>query len=112
MEIERPMVFTPKILIIDDEPEMCENLRILFDKKGYEDTSAGSGEDARETKYNFNWTLGAVVTAVAQAGLRIESLVEYPSTAKWRFGEKLREASKLPGGYLLLARKTSWQTGA
>ena len=42
------MVFTPKILIIDDEPGMCESLRVLFDTKGYEVTTAGSGEEARE----------------------------------------------------------------
>jgi PAS domain S-box-containing protein len=42
------MVFTPKILIIDDEPEMCESLRIFFDTKGYDVTTAGSGEESRE----------------------------------------------------------------
>ena len=42
------MVFTPKILIIDDEPGMCESLRDFFDQKGYEVTTAGSGKEARE----------------------------------------------------------------
>jgi PAS domain S-box-containing protein len=42
------MAFIPKILIIDDEPGMCESLRIFFDTKGYDVTSAGSGEEARE----------------------------------------------------------------
>jgi PAS domain S-box-containing protein len=42
------MAFIPKILIIDDEPGMCESLRVLFDAKGYDVTTAGSGEEARE----------------------------------------------------------------
>ena len=42
------MAFIPKILIIDDEPGMCESLRVLFDTKDYDVTTAGSGEEARE----------------------------------------------------------------
>ena len=42
------MEFIPKILIIDDDPGMCESLRVLFDTKGYDVTTAGSGEEARE----------------------------------------------------------------
>jgi SAM-dependent methyltransferase len=63
------------------------------------------GEDARGPKLEFAWPLGDIVTAVARAGLRIETLQEYPSTEAYRFGEKLEEVSHLPGHYLLTARK-------
>jgi SAM-dependent methyltransferase len=63
------------------------------------------GEDAKENKYEFSWPLGDVVTALAQAGLRIESLAEYPNQARWQFGEHLDEVQKLPGEYLLIASK-------
>ena len=41
------MVFSPKILIVDDEPRMCESLRKLIARKGYEVYTAGSGAKAR-----------------------------------------------------------------
>ncbi len=63
------------------------------------------GEDATETKVEFSWPLGDVVTALARAGLRIERLEEFPSEARWRFGELLDEVRRLPGRYLLVARK-------
>ena len=63
------------------------------------------GEDAREGKVEFTWPLGDIVTAVIRAGLQIETLQEYPSTEGYRFGEKLEEARRLPGNYLLTAFK-------
>jgi SAM-dependent methyltransferase len=63
------------------------------------------GEDATETKAEFAWPLGDIVTALARAGLRIESLEEFPSAADWRFGDLLNEARHLPGHYLLVATK-------
>lgn len=63
------------------------------------------GEDAEETKVEFAWPLGDVVTSLERAGLRIVSLEEFPSEAKWRFGEHLDTVRGLPGQYLLLARK-------
>ncbi len=63
------------------------------------------GEDAAETKWEFSWPLGDVVTALARAGLRIERLEEFPSDADWRFGNLLDAARRLPGAYLLIARK-------
>ncbi len=63
------------------------------------------GEKAKQTKVEFQWPLGDVVTAVARAGLRIEALEEFPSTADWRFGEMLDAVQWLPGQYLLLATK-------
>jgi len=41
------MVFSPKILIVDDEPRICESLRMLFGRKGYEVRTAGSGAETR-----------------------------------------------------------------
>lgn len=63
------------------------------------------GEDATETKVQFAWPLGDIVTALARAGLRIESLDEFPSDADWRFGDLLDELRTLPGAYLLIATK-------
>ena len=42
------MALSPKILIVDDEPKMCESLRKLLGGKGYEVYTAGSGAEARE----------------------------------------------------------------
>jgi SAM-dependent methyltransferase len=63
------------------------------------------GEHATQKKYEFTWPLGDIVTALAQAGLRIERLEERPSQEGWRFEEKLQEVSRIPGEYLLVARK-------
>ena len=63
------------------------------------------GEDAKETKYQFEWPLGDVITALTTNSMRIERLDEYPSTAKWRFGENLDAVASLPGSYLLIATR-------
>ena len=63
------------------------------------------GENATEKKYEFTWPLGDIVTALAQAGLRIERLEERPSQEDWRFGDKLQEVARIPGEYLLVARR-------
>jgi hypothetical protein len=63
------------------------------------------GEQAQEPVYEAVWPLGDIVTTLAQVGLIIESLQEFPSRAKWRFGDQLDLAQRLPGGFLLLARK-------
>lgn len=68
-------------------------------------THFSGGEHATEKKYEFTWPLGDVITALAQAGLRIELLEERPSQAGWRFGDKLDEVARIPGEYLLAARK-------
>ncbi len=36
----------PKILIVDDEPKACEQLELFFKAKGFEVTTATSGEEA------------------------------------------------------------------
>jgi hypothetical protein len=63
------------------------------------------GEEAKETKVEFLWPLGDIVTSLAQAGLRIERLEEFPAEQGWRFTEKLDEIARLPGSFLLVARK-------
>ena len=63
------------------------------------------GEDAKETKYEFVWPLGDVVTAAARAGLVIERLEEYPGGTEWRFGSLQSAMLRLPGEFLLAARK-------
>jgi SAM-dependent methyltransferase len=78
--------------------------------RGTPDCRAGwshfpGAEDAGEMKAEFSWPLGDVVTALAQAGLRIERLTEYPSVESWRFGNQLEQVAQLPGEYVLIARK-------
>jgi SAM-dependent methyltransferase len=63
------------------------------------------GEEAKETKVEFLWPLGDIVTSLAQAGLRIERLEEFPAEQGWRFTEKLDEIARLPGSFLLVAQK-------
>jgi hypothetical protein len=79
-----------------------------FSKAVEEDVGWGhfdGADDATETKYEFNWTLGDVITAVAGAGLVIVRLAEYPSEETWRFGDALPAARNLPGRFLLVASK-------
>ena len=63
------------------------------------------GRDAKETKYQFNWPLGDVITALISSGMRIDSLTEYPKGASWRFGKKNDDTKSLPGTYLLTATR-------
>ncbi len=76
------------------EPELCS---------GWSHFSGA--ENAAEEKYEFIWPLGDVVTALAQAGLRIELMEERPSQAQWRFEDKLSDVARMPGEYILVARK-------
>lgn len=66
-----------------------------------------------EPKYEFLWNLGEVVTALAKAGLRINLLEESPTVAdqKWRYRDRLDEAARLPGVFLLAATKVTGNTG-
>jgi SAM-dependent methyltransferase len=63
------------------------------------------GEGAKENKYEFVWPLGDVVTALARAGLVIERLEEFPGGPEWRFGDQQAVMQRLPGEFLLIARK-------
>lgn len=38
--------YVPQILIVDDEPHICESLRVLLLRQGYAITTAGSGKEA------------------------------------------------------------------
>jgi len=58
------------------------------------------GPAASEEKHERFWRLGQVVTAVARAGLVVRQLEEYPGQSSWR-----RLASRVPGSFILLARK-------
>ncbi len=61
------------------------------------------GERAHELRYQFSWTLGDIVTAIANVGMQIERLIEYPTDSEWRFGDAFWRAQRLPGRILLLA---------
>jgi SAM-dependent methyltransferase len=79
------------------------------DKPAYEGAGwnhFAGGEDAIEKKFEFNWPLGEIVTALARAGMRIESLEEFPYDGYWCYGA-LENAQRLPGDFLLVARKNN-----
>ncbi len=42
------MSYDPKILIVDDEPQICDSLKILLSRQGYEITTVNSGKKALE----------------------------------------------------------------
>ena len=106
-------------LILNEEHPQLGNLEVrdgavaivgdYFDRRPHRTTGwrhfAGA-EDAPEPRWEFSWTLGDIVTSVARAGLRIESLQEFPSTASWRFGDDLPTVRRLLGSFLLVARKS------
>jgi len=46
--MEVGMAYTPKILIVDDEPRMCDSLKVLLSNEGYETQTGYSGQEALE----------------------------------------------------------------
>jgi two-component system cell cycle sensor histidine kinase/response regulator CckA len=46
--MEAGMSHAPKVLIVDDEPRMCESLGLLLNRKGYETREGHSGKEAIE----------------------------------------------------------------
>jgi SAM-dependent methyltransferase len=71
-----------------------------------EDFATPAAEQA--TKFARGWTMGAIVTAVAEAGLRIERLTEHPD----EYCDLYRciapaDRGKVPRTFSLLARKTA-----
>ena len=106
-------------LILNEEHPQLGNLEVrdgsiaivgdYFDRQPHRTTGwrhfAGA-EDAAEPRWEFHRTLGDIVTSVARAGLRIQSLQEFPSTASWRFGDDLPTIRRLLGSFLLVGRKT------
>lgn len=63
------------------------------------------GEEAKEPKFEFSWPLGDIVTALPQAGLRIERMEGFPVGPGWRFGKDIDELHRLPGSFLLVVCK-------
>ena len=68
-------------------------------------THFAAGRGATTKKYEFTWTLGEIVTALAGAGLCVTRLSEYPTDAVWKFGDALDPARDLPGLMLLVASR-------
>lgn len=68
-------------------------------------THFAAGRDATTKKYEYTWTLGEIVTALAGAGLCVTRLREYPTNAVWKFGDALDAAKDLPGLLLVVARR-------
>lgn len=62
-------------------------------------------DDATETKAQFHWPLGDVVSNLVDAGLTVTRVEEFPvdEGSSWRFGASTDLASRLPGSFLLLA---------
>ena len=58
------------------------------------------GEPALEEKVERFWRLGQIVTALAQAGLVVRRLEEFPSLHAWR-----RQDPRVPGEFILVAEK-------
>ncbi len=116
--VERALRPGGRLILLDEHPlasclEVDEaGLRLVDDyfrrARPWEGPGWGhfeGGESATENKFEFNWPLGDVVTALAEAGLAIQRLEEFPSSARWRFGEHVEDVARLPGEYLLVARK-------
>jgi len=57
------MSYAPKILIVDDEPRMCDSLDVLLSGAGYETHTGNSGKDAIEhlAKNSFDLVLLDIV---------------------------------------------------
>jgi SAM-dependent methyltransferase len=91
---------------VDGEPVVVDDYfrsGIAVESQGW--SHFAGGERASEVKYQFAWTLGDIITAIAGAGMRIERLTEYPTDAEWRFRDALYKARRLPGRILLLAQR-------
>ena len=75
----------------------------------FDDLITYDGQDAGKgaTSYWFAHPMGAIVTGIAQAGLRIEGLTEYPhSNREPDYDKYQNRAAQLPLCYSLIAQKT------
>jgi PAS domain S-box-containing protein len=54
------MAFSPQILIVDDEPRMCESLRVLLSGHGYGVYTAGTGAEAEVILQNKQFDVALV----------------------------------------------------
>lgn len=90
----------PVSACLDDDLRFADD---YFDESVFTESGWGhftmSGEPAVEEKAERFWTLGALVTAVARSGLRIEQLNEQPGS--WR----RQDAPGIPGSFVLVASK-------
>ncbi len=59
------MAFSPRILIVDDEPRMCESLGKLFGNLGYDIQTADTGRHARNILHNERFDV-AILDMVMQ----------------------------------------------
>ncbi len=74
---------------------------------------AGTGDDdIMPGTVEFRWPLGDVITALAQAGMRIELLDEYPNDRPDVPPAQVEQLRTLPGGFILLATKDRPPTSA
>jgi SAM-dependent methyltransferase len=58
------------------------------------------GAPAQEQKVERFWRVGQIVTAVAQSGLALRSLEEFPEFDPWRHRDR-----RVPGDFILIANK-------
>jgi predicted TPR repeat methyltransferase len=86
------------LLLYDEHPVLACLDDFLHWRESYFDEA--SGEAAREQKREGFWRLGQVVTALAQAGLTVRRLEEFPALHPWR-----RQDPRVPGDFILTAAK-------
>ena len=76
--------------------------QVFDDVITYDGSDAGKGT----VSYWFAHPLGAIISAIAQAGLRIERLVEHPhSNREVDYDQYENQAAQLPLSYTLIARR-------
>ncbi|MBW1743078.1 MAG: response regulator [Deltaproteobacteria bacterium] len=61
--MESAISYVPKVLIVDDEPRMCDSLEVLLSDQGYETKTGNSGKEAVEclSKDSFDLVLLDIV---------------------------------------------------
>lgn len=69
------MPFEPRILIIDDEPKMCESLRVLLEGYGYEVRTASEGQKGLECLANDLFSL--VITDIVMPDTDGLAIMDY-----------------------------------
>ena len=72
-----------RVLVVDDEPSVCDLVHELLDEAGYEVASVGDGREAVRTF--FHWRPDLVVLDITMPGLD-----------GWNVLERIREVSSVP----------------
>ena len=89
----------PVIGLFDDDDGKLKITGSLFDRGPFETLTADTYADGRalpeHAEYNWTWTVGEVVTALASAGLRVERVREMPTDVRQRLPSMVRS----PDGY-------------